>query len=278
MLFKKLNILLLSSIISTGIVGCSSSQTLKSQIEDPVEILEFAKKANIFESAHTNVETDIRSVLNKQAFNMSIVFDTLYSEKEQKNALTTSIAIGENQNKETIYFAKEDNKAYRYKNKNNSWVKEEVSLENFNNILVSFSEPMYFDELIDSGEVFTVIENEDTYTLEGKVKVSSIQETLQYIGVLNMLSAINMNLDDINDNVDVGVTLDIEKGTGYLKNVKINVIDAGNESLAKIIIGLINLPLDSFKLEITNFEINLNFENINNIDSVQIPEEVLNAQ
>ena len=127
------------------------------------------------------------------------------------------------------------------------------------------------------GNVFNVTESDSMYTLEGQVKVSDIEETLKYIGVLNMLFTINLDLDDINKDINVNLKLDIEKGTGYLKNVNINVIDAVNKSVGKTIVDLINLPLDSFKLEITNFELDLKFEE-SNTNNIEIPQEALDAK
>ncbi len=275
-LLKKIKLFILSCVVGAGVVGCSSNEELKAGIEDPVEILKFAQNINVFENTHSNITTNIKSILNNQQFDMSIVFDSLYSSEQQKNALTTTISIGGNEDKSYIYLAKEGDTPYRYINRDNNWTKEEVSLEEFNNVLISSSEPMYFDELIAVGNAFNVTESDSVYTLEGQVKVSDIEETLKYIGVLNMLSTINLDLDDINKDINVNLKLDIEKGTGYLKSANINVIDAVNESVGKTIVNLINLPLDSFKLEITNFELDLKFEQSNN--NIELPQEALDAK
>ena len=275
LLFKKVKLLILSCIVGTGFVGCSSSEELKSDIEDPVEILNFAKTVNMFESLHNNITTNIKGILNNQQFDTSIVFDSLYSSEQQKNVLKTTVSISENEDKSFIYFIKEGDIPYRYINKDNNWSKEQLSLEEFNNVLIPFSEPMYFDELIAIGNVFNVIESNSIYTLKGQVKVSDIEETLKYIGILNMLSIINLDLDDIDKEINVDLKLDIEKGTGYLKNFNINVIEEENESIAKTIVDLINLPLDSFKLEIINFEVDLNFDQANTVDNIEIPQEIL---
>ncbi len=276
-LLKKIKLFILSCVVGAGVVGCNSNEELKAGIEDPVEILKFAQNINVFENTHSNITTNIKSILNNQQFDMSIVFDSLYSSEQQKNALTTTISIGGNEDKSSIYLAKEGDTPYRYINRDNNWTKEEVSLEEFNNVLISSSEPMYFDELIAVGNAFNVTESDSVYTLEGQVKVSDIEETLKYIGVLNMLSTINLDLDDINKDINVNLKLDIEKGTGYLKSANINVIDAVNESVGKTIVNLINLPLDSFKLEITNFELDLKFEQSNN-NNIEIPQEALDAK
>lgn len=278
LLFKKIKLLILSCIVGTGFVGCSSSEELKSDIEDPVEILNFAKTVNMFESLHNNITTNIKGILNNQQFDTSIVFDSLYSSEQQKNVLKTTVSISENEDKSFIYFIKEGDIPYRYINKDNNWSKEQLSLEEFNNVLIPFSEPMYFDELIAIGNVFNVIESNSIYTLKGQVKVSDIEETLKYIGILNMLSIINLDLDDIDKEINVDLKLDIEKGTGYLKNFNINVIEEENESIAKTIVDLINLPLDSFKLEIINFEVDLNFDQANTVDNIEIPQEILDIK
>ena len=278
LLFKKIKLLILSCIVGTGFVGCSSSEELKSDIEDPVEILNFAKTVNKFESLHNNITTNIKGILNNQQFDTSIVFDSLYSSEQQKNVLKTTVSISENEDKSFIYFIKEGDIPYRYINKDNNWSKEQLSLEEFNNVLIPFSEPMYFDELIAVGNVFNVIESDSIYTLKGQVKVSDIEETLKYIGILNMLSIINLDLDDIDKEINVDLKLDIEKGTGYLKNFNINVIEEENESIAKTIVDLINLPLDSFKLEIINFEVDLNFDQANTVDNIEIPQEILDIK
>ena len=278
LLFKKIKLLILSCIVGTGFVGCSSSEELKSDIEDPVEILNFAKTVNMFESLHNNITTNIKGILNNQQFDTSIVFDSLYSSEQQKNVLKTTVSISENEDKSFIYFIKEGDIPYRYINKDNNWSKEQLSLEEFNNVLIPFSEPMYFDELIAIGNVFNVIESDSIYTLKGQVKVSDIEETLKYIGILNMLSIINLDLDDIDKEINVDLKLDIEKGTGYLKNFNINVIEEENESIAKTIVDLINLPLDSFKLEIINFEVDLNFDQANTVDNIEIPQEILDIK
>ncbi len=278
LLFKKIKLLILSCIVGTGFVGCSSSEELKSDIEDPVEILNFAKTVNMFESLHNNITTNIKGILNNQQFDTSIVFDSLYSSEQQKNVLKTTVSISENEDKSFIYFIKEGDIPYRCINKDNNWSKEQLSLEEFNNVLIPFSEPMYFDELIAIGNVFNVIESNSIYTLKGQVKVSDIEETLKYIGILNMLSIINLDLDDIDKEINVDLKLDIEKGTGYLKNFNINVIEEENESIAKTIVDLINLPLDSFKLEIINFEVDLNFDQANTVDNIEIPQEILDIK
>ena len=278
LLFKKIKLLILSCIVGTGFAGCSSSEELKSDIEDPVEILNFAKTVNKFESLHNNITTNIKGILNNQQFDTSIVFDSLYSSEQQKNVLKTTVSISENEDKSFIYFIKEGDIPYRYINKDNNWSKEQLSLEEFNNVLIPFSEPMYFDELIAIGNVFNVIESDSIYTLKGQVKVSDIEETLKYIGILNMLSIINLDLDDIDKEINVDLKLDIEKGTGYLKNFNINVIEEENESIAKTIVDLINLPLDSFKLEIINFEVDLNFDQANTVDNIEIPQEILDIK
>ena len=278
LLFKKIKLLILSCIVGTGFVGCSSSEELKSDIEDPVEILNFAKTVNMFESLHNNITTNIKGILNNQQFDTSIVFDSLYSSEQQKNVLKTTVSISENEDKSFIYFIKEGDIPYRCINKDNNWSKEQLSLEEFNNVLIPFSEPMYFDELIAIGNVFNVIESNSIYTLKGQVKVSDIEETLKYIGILNMLSIINLDLDDIDKEINVDLKLDIEKGTGYLKNFNINVIEEENESIAKTIVDLINLPLDSFKLEIINFEVDLNFDQANTVDNIEIPQEMVDRK
>ena len=277
-LLKKIKLITLSCIAGTSLVACNSSQDLKAGIEDPVEILTFAKSVNIFDSTHNQISTSIKSNLNNQPLDINILFDTLYSSKEEKSSVTTSISIGENENKASIYLAKDGDIPYKYTKKDNSWVKEELSGEQFNNILLSSSEPMYFDELISKGNAFTVKEDESNYTLDGKVKISDIEETLQYVGALNMLSTINMNIEEIDKNSDVSLTLQIEKGTGYLKNATIDIIDAANESLAKTIIDLVNLPLDAFKLEIKEFKINLAFDQPNSVENIEVPQKALNAQ
>lgn len=276
-MFKKIKLFTLTCILGTGLVGCGS-KTLKDGVENPSEILSFAKTANVFESSNNKISTNIETIINNQPFNISMNFDTLYSEKQQKISLNTSIAIGQNTNTTSIYLNKDGEIYNKYINRGNEWKKEEATLEEFNNILLSSSEPMYFDELIASANAFSVTENDETYTLSGKVKVSDIEETLQYIGVLNMLSTINMDLEQINKDSDVNLSLEIQKGTGYLKNVSIDIMDAASESLAKSVIDLINLPLDSFKLEISNFSIDLNFDNVNQVDNIEIPKEALDAQ
>ena len=115
---------------------------MKAGIEDPVEILKFAQNVNVFENTHSNITTNIKSILNNQQFDMSIIFDSLYSSEQQKNALITTISIGENEDKSSVYLAKEGDTPYRYINRNNNWTKEEVSLEEFNNVLISSSEPI----------------------------------------------------------------------------------------------------------------------------------------
>ena len=276
-MLKKIKLFTLTCILGTGLVGCGP-KTLKDGIEDPSEILSFAKAANVFESSNNKISTSIETIINNQPFNIFMNFDTLSSEKQQKISLNTSIAIGQNTNTASIYLTKDGENYNKYINRGNEWKKEEATIEEFNNILLSSSEPMYFDELIASANAFSVTENDETYTLSGKVKVSDIEETLQYIGVLNMLSTINMDLEQINKDSDVNLSLEIQKGTGYLKNVSIDIMDAASESLAKSVINLINLPLDSFKLEISNFNINLSFDNVNQVDNIEVPKEALDAQ
>ena len=276
-MLKKIKLFTLTCILGTGLVGCGP-KTLKDGIEDPSEILSFAKAANVFESSNNKISTSIETIINNQPFNIFMNFDTLSSEKQQKISLNTSIAIGQNTNTASIYLTKDGENYNKYINRGNESKKEEATIEEFNNILLSSSEPMYFDELIASANAFSVTENDETYTLSGKVKVSDIEETLQYIGVLNMLSTINMDLEQINKDSDVNLSLEIQKGTGYLKNVSIDIMDAASESLAKSVINLINLPLDSFKLEISNFNINLSFDNVNQVDNIEVPKEALDAQ
>ncbi len=275
-MFKKIKLFTLTCILGTGLVGCGS-KTLKDGIEDPSEILSFAKTANVFESSNNKISTTIQTIINNQPFNISMNFDTLYSEKQQKISLNTSILIGQNTNTTSIYLTKDGESYNKYINRGSDWKKEETTAEEFNNVLLSSSEPMYFDELIASANAFSVTENDEAYILNAKVKISDIEETLQYIGVLNMLSTINMDLEQINKDSDVNLSLEIQKGTGYLKNISIDIIDAASESLAKSVIDLINLPLDSFKLEISNFNIDLSFDNVNQVDNIEVPKEALDA-
>ena len=117
-MLKKIKLFTLTCILGTGLVGCGP-KTLKDGIEDPSEILSFAKAANVFESSNNKISTSIETIINNQPFNIFMNFDTLSSEKQQKISLNTSIAIGQNTNTASIYLTKDGENYNKYINRGN---------------------------------------------------------------------------------------------------------------------------------------------------------------
>lgn len=269
-MYLKLMKIMAIVVMMAGLSACST-KTSQSSVNDAKSLLEKAQQHNDLKSVESIITTEINSIVNNNPFDISMKTISKYSKSENKNIRNVVTSVGDITEDETLYIVKED-KPYLYSTKD---TKKEMTNEQFNSIMVSASEPIYFGEFIEKSENFFVSSDDTKYILKGELYINDIIKTLQYLGILNTLEKLGINVNKIEEGTFLPVTINIGKDTNYISSININFTNAGSRVVSEAIVYMLSLPLDMTKLDLKNFSVNIDIKNVNNIASIEKPSSIL---